>query len=110
MDIDYCILGNRIREERMNKGLTSDRLSEMIDLSADSLRHIEIGTSRPSLSTLFRIAEQLDVSLDYLTGRSSDPCGFLFGTRFKGLDLDQGQLQLLDKLVSEMLPIVINHL
>lgn len=110
MDIDFALLGKRIREERMKKGLTSDHLSEIVDLSADSLRHIEIGASKPSLNKLYRIALALDVSLDYLTGRSPDCKGILLNQQLKDMNLNQEQLQMLDKLVSEMIPIIANHL
>ena len=110
MDIDFALLGGRIRQERINKGFTSDQLSEIVDLSADSLRHIEIGASRPSLTKLYRIAVALDVSLDYLTGRSPDHGGILIDERYKDMSLDTRQMQLLDKFVSEMVPLIASHL
>lgn len=110
MDIDYTLLGSRIREVRTEKGLTSDQLSEIVDLSADSLRHIEIGASRPSLTKLYCIAVALDVSLDYLTGRSPDRKGILFDPLYKDLKLDERQLRALDRLVSEMVPIIANRI
>lgn len=110
MDIDFTLLGSRIREERISKGLTSDQLSEIVDLSADSLRHIEIGASRPSLTKLYRIAVALDVSLDYLTGRSPDHGGILLDGQYKDLNLDPNQMRLLDKFVSEMIPLIASHL
>lgn len=110
MDIDFSLLGSRICEERNNKGLTSDQLSEIVDLSADQLRHIEIGASRPSLTKLYRIAIALDVSLDYLTGRSPDHGGILIDEQYRNMSLDARQMQLLDKLVSGMVPLIASHL
>lgn len=110
MDIDFALLGSRIRQERISKDLTSEQLSEIVDLSADSLRHIEIGASRPSLTKLYRIALALDVSLDYLTGRSPDHGGILIDEQYKDMRLDARQMQLLDKFVSEMVPLIASHL
>ena len=110
MDIDIALLGSRIRQVRISKELTSEQLSEIVDLSADSLRHIEIGASRPSLTKLYRIAVALDVSLDYLTGRSPDHSGILIDDQYKDMSLDARQMQLLDKFVSEMVPLIASHL
>ena len=65
-----------------------------MDLSADSLRHIEIGASRPSLTKLYRIALALNVSLDYLTGRSPDHGEILIDERYR----------------AEMVPLIASHL
>lgn len=69
MDIDFSLIGIRIREVRTLRGLTSEQLSETVDLSSESLCHIEIGASKPSFKKLYAIAVALDVSLDYPTGR-----------------------------------------
>ncbi len=66
MNIDYTALGKRIRSTRQNKKLTQEQLAEMCSLSAAHIGHIERGTRIPSLDTVFRIAQALDVSLDYL--------------------------------------------
>lgn len=110
MDIDFTLLGSRIREERTSKGLTSDQLSEIVDLSADTLRHIEIGASKLSLNKLYRIAVALDVSLDYLTGRSPDRGGVLLDPKYKDLDLDQDRLKMLDTFISQTIHIIVSHL
>lgn len=70
MDIDYIEVGRRIRDARRRRGMTAEILSERVGLATDSLRHIEIAASYPSLQTLFRIAAVLGVSLDYITGRT----------------------------------------
>lgn len=106
MDIDFSLIGSRIREVRTLRGLTSDELSERVDLSSESLRHIEIGSSKPSLKKLFTIAEALDVSLDYLTGRVPTFQEAIATDYANGLNLNQKQLDMLGEVVSEMIPIV----
>ena len=66
MNIDYTALGKRIRNTRQTKKMTQEQLAEMCALSAAHIGHIERGTRIPSLDTVFRIAQALDVSLDYL--------------------------------------------
>ena len=42
-------LGKRLNAVRKDKGLTSDKLSEMCNINATYLRQIEGGTKMPSL-------------------------------------------------------------
>ena len=71
MDLDFGLVGRRVREARIARGLTAEMLAERVDLATESLRHIEIGSSKPSLQALYRIASVLGVSMDYLTGRTA---------------------------------------
>ena len=110
MNIDFGIIGSRIRDVRNLRGYTSDVLSEMVNLSSESLRHIEIGASKPSLKTLFAIAEALDVSLDYLTGRTPSLQESFALDHAKGLSLNERQLQMLSEVVNDMIPIVSKYM
>lgn len=60
------LLGKRIKELRKLKGLTQERLAEMIDLETTSLSGIESGRHYPSLPTLEKIANNLDVEIMHL--------------------------------------------
>ena len=64
--IDYESLGLRIRKARKQKDLTQEQLSEKSGISTAFLGHIERGTRKLSVDTLFRLASSLDVSTDYL--------------------------------------------
>ncbi len=64
--INYEALGMRIREKRIEKNYTQEKLGEMCDLSAAHIGHIERGTRILSVEVLFKIAQTLDVSVDYL--------------------------------------------
>lgn len=70
MSIDVRVMGQRIRETRLKRHMTAEALSAQLNIAVESLAHIECGNRKPSLPTLYSIAEILDVSLDYLTGRS----------------------------------------
>ncbi len=66
MNIDYTALGKRIRTSRKAKKISQEQLAEICALSAAHIGHIERGTRIPSLDTIFRISQALDVSLDYI--------------------------------------------
>ena len=65
-NIDYAALGKRIKEKRISEKLTQEQLGEMCELSAAHIGHIERGTRILSVDVLFRIAQVLNVSVDYL--------------------------------------------
>lgn len=54
--------GNRIREFRLERGLTLGQLAEMSGLSASYLSTIERGLKKPSVPALKQISEALNVS------------------------------------------------
>ena len=70
--INYTSLGDKIRKARREKHITQERLGEICSLSTSHIGHIERGTRIPSLETVFRIACELDVSIDYLLLDSFD--------------------------------------
>lgn len=64
--LDYKALGQRIRKARRARNMTQERLAEVCALSTAHIGHIERGTRVPSLETVFRISEELSVSIDEL--------------------------------------------
>ena len=65
-NINYANLGEKIKSVRKRRGYTQETLAEICDISTGFLGHIERGTRKLSLDTLFCIATVLNVSLDYL--------------------------------------------
>lgn len=65
-NIDYVALGKRIKEKRIENKLTQEQLGEKCELSSAHIGHIERGTRILSVDVLFRIAQKLEVSIDYL--------------------------------------------
>ncbi len=61
-------IGNRIRISRQARQLTIDKLSERCGITEKHLGNIERGDDSPSLKALINIANELDVSMDYLLG------------------------------------------
>lgn len=64
--INYSEIGTRIRQQRERIGLTQEQLGEACDLSASFVGHIERGTRKLSVESLYKLAAVLDVSVDYL--------------------------------------------
>ena len=60
-NFNHAAVGALIRDRRKALRLTQERLSELADISASFLGHIERGTRKASIETIVRIAEALDV-------------------------------------------------
>lgn len=63
-------LGQRVKLLRKEKKLTLRQLGKITHLSHSFLADIESGRSVPSVETLAILADILEVSTDYLLGRS----------------------------------------
>jgi len=64
--LDYKKLGKRVKEQRLKMHLTQEKLGEIVDMNASNISHIERATTQVSLSSLVRIANALDTTLDQL--------------------------------------------
>lgn len=60
------LLGQRIREQRKEKGWTIEQFAERVELSANYVGDLERGVKIPKLETFIRIVEVLGVSADVL--------------------------------------------
>lgn len=67
------ILGDRIKERRKIKRLSGASLAEEIGISQRMISCYETGTKKPSTKTLEKLSEILEVSIDYLMGRTDEP-------------------------------------
>jgi transcriptional regulator with XRE-family HTH domain len=59
----------RLRKLRDRKHIKRYVLSERCGLHSDAIRRYERGEAKPDYDSLIAIADELDTSLDYLTGR-----------------------------------------
>lgn len=55
---------NRIRDLRRAKKMTQEELSQLVDVSRQSIVAIETGKYNPSLKLAFKIAKQFDCSIE----------------------------------------------
>jgi transcriptional regulator with XRE-family HTH domain len=66
-------LGERLRAARTERGMSLRSVAQALGVSASLVSQVEIGKTQPSVSTLYAMANLLDVSLDELLGR--EPAG-----------------------------------
>ena len=59
----FIKLGLQIKKTREGKNLTQENLADKVGIHLSYIGNIEIGAKRPSLETLFRIAEELEVKV-----------------------------------------------
>lgn len=59
----------RLRRLRDRKHIKRYVLSERCGLHSDAVRRYERGEAKPDYDSLIALADELDTSLDYLTGR-----------------------------------------
>ncbi|HEX6301531.1 MAG TPA: cupin domain-containing protein [Acidimicrobiia bacterium] len=57
-------IGDRLREERVNAGISQRELARRLGLSASMISQLESGLSKPSVGTLYAIVTELNLSLD----------------------------------------------
>lgn len=64
--IDYSLIGQKIKIKRQESGMTQEELAEACNISYSYVGHIERGSRNLSLSTAIKISQVLNMSLDYL--------------------------------------------
>lgn len=63
-DDGHLELGDRLRQERSERGLSLRELARRLDVSPSLVSQIETGKIQPSVRTLYAIVSELGVSLD----------------------------------------------
>ncbi len=65
-DIDYRLIGKRIRETRKQMKISQAELAELTGLSVSYISNIETGYKKASLTSLISIANAAGISVDEL--------------------------------------------
>ena len=63
------MFGKRLNHIRKNQGFTAQNMADILSVSLRTYRHYESEYTFPSSDTLVKIADTLDISIDYLLGR-----------------------------------------
>ncbi|MBB6635108.1 helix-turn-helix domain-containing protein [Cohnella thailandensis] len=66
-------IGNRIAELRDARALTQEQLATTLGISRAALSHYEKNRRQPDFDTLIKLADEFNVSVDYLLGRTKRP-------------------------------------
>ncbi len=59
----------RLKIARNNKGFTQQFMADSLNIGLRTYQTYEGGTREPSINTLIKLADILDVSMDFLFGR-----------------------------------------
>ena len=73
-DMDRQI-GARIRAQRLETGMSQERLAEQIGVTFQQIQKYEKGVNRVSASTLHHIAQALDITIPALFGPTAGHAG-----------------------------------
>ena len=74
------MFNKRLRKMRMKQGITQQSMADKLQISLNAYQTSEPAERSPSWECLVRIADILDVSIDYLLGRDDflKSCGVPF--------------------------------
>lgn len=64
MELNYSLIGERIKKIRKSQKITQDRLSELAGISPQHLSQIESAKTKLSLMTLVNLCNALNVTTD----------------------------------------------
>lgn len=63
------MFGKRLRAIRMKRNFTQPQMADLLDVALRTYQGYEGGSRSPSFATLVKLADILDVSIDFLLGR-----------------------------------------
>ena len=91
----------RLRAAREKRGLTQGELGKRAGLQVSAISHFETGTRKPSFDNLHRLADALDVTTDYLLGRTEEFDGSVAAAKLHrhGANLTATDLELTEQFI-----------
>ncbi len=63
---EFATMGSRLRRARMSRGMSLRSVARRLGVSPSLISQVETGRAKPSVSTLYALANELGVSLDEL--------------------------------------------
>lgn len=106
--VDYVDLGLRIRQKREQLGLSQEKLAAAAELSSMTIFRLENGLTKTELSTLVRVANVLDISLDELLCASLTCNTAVYQNEYHDLIKNCTHKEL--RIVNEVLPVLLKSL
>lgn len=70
IEMDSELFCKRLKEIRTQRKMTQQELAEKSGIPSTSISHIEAGSRKPSLENFYKLIVVLNVSGDYLLGRT----------------------------------------
>jgi len=103
--MDYKKLGKRLKEERLKRNLTQEKLSEIVNLSSVYISHIENASTKPSLETVVNLSNALNITPDFLLfdsiHKSKEYINDEIGILLQGCDTEN--LRLISRLIKAVI-------
>lgn len=103
--IDRIALGKRIKDCRTSKKWTQQKLGEKCDITPTNISHIERAQISPSLETLVKIANALEVGVDDLLCDSLTTAGTpIIENKLAALlsDCSDYEIKMLSEIISNL--------
>ena len=102
-------IGNRVREERVHRGLTQQNLAALLGVTYQQAHKYERGINRISAARLFHIAQTLEISIMEFFPSAESPEGSFGGRQDLELAKNFGRLgsehrDAVSRLVRALLP------
>ncbi|MBO5057378.1 MAG: helix-turn-helix transcriptional regulator [Lachnospiraceae bacterium] len=96
-ELDFGVIGQRIKEVRSDKKLTQEYLAEKTGVNVSHISNIETNKVKVSLTLLVGICNALDVTMDYLLGNEyHNPTSVIEKELFNAIkDMDNAKLETL---------------
>ena len=94
-ELDYGIIGQRIREIRLRLGWQQAELAFRAGLTTSHMSHIETGQTKLALPTIITIANVLSVSVDELLYDNLEQAKYIYDKKIAEelADCDSAELQ-----------------
>lgn len=70
--VEIMTIGEKIQELRIQRGLTQERLAEMLEVSRQSVSKWELGQAIPDVEKIIRMSELFDVTTDTVLLRNTE--------------------------------------
>lgn len=70
MNVDYKLIGDRIKSARRARGYTQEQLAEKLDVTVGYVSQVERGITKISLDLLAKISELLECDISMLISGS----------------------------------------
>lgn len=104
--MEQKVVGSRMKEKRLELGITQKSVAEKSDISYGYYGQIERGECSPSLETTSKIAKTLDTSFNWLVNDRAEAMEYRVGEEIKRLkDVLSGvpdtQMETIDGLITQ---------
>lgn len=76
-NIDYQLIGKRLKTYRRNANLTQEKLAEILNYSSGYISQIERGLTRPNLDTLALICNVLNCDISMVIAQTNQTVEYM---------------------------------